>query len=64
MRDIQRIDPIIELLRKFWKKYPDLRLTQILPILGEFYTEDDIVKQKLENLLCAENEEELKKIIE
>lgn len=30
MRDINRIDKILEDLGKIWKKYPDLRLTQLI----------------------------------
>lgn len=30
MRDINRIDKILEDFGKIWKKYPDLRLTQLI----------------------------------
>ena len=30
MRDINRIRPLLEQIESIWKKYPDLRLTQLL----------------------------------
>ena len=30
MRDVNRIDEIIEALRDCWKQYPDLRLGQLI----------------------------------
>ena len=30
MRDPERIDRILEIVRKIWKKHPDLRLMQLL----------------------------------
>jgi uncharacterized protein YihD (DUF1040 family) len=30
MRDPKRIDLILELLKKYWQKYPDLRFLQIV----------------------------------
>ena len=30
MRDIDRIRPLLEQMESIWKKYPDLRLTQLL----------------------------------
>ena len=48
MRDPKRIDRILKLIEKAWKKYPDLRLGQLLvdalPKKFEdnvFYYEDD-----------------------
>jgi len=62
MRDINRIDRIIELLRELWKKYPDQRLGQLLEnyifFAGErgdvtsvrlFYQEDDITERILKD---------------
>lgn len=50
MRDIERIDKLLKLLKKYWKQdanYADLRLGQILSnIPGNkdvFYLEDDEV---------------------
>lgn len=55
MRDIERIDKLLELLKKYWKQdenYADLRLGQILSnIAGNrdvFYLEDDEVIKWLE----------------
>lgn len=47
MRDPNRIDIIIEALRKCWKKHPDQRLGQLIFNLNKsgnrdvFYQEDD-----------------------
>ena len=50
MRDINRIEPILELVRELWKACPDLRLGQLIQnaavISGwktndVFYIEDD-----------------------
>lgn len=30
MRDIKRIERIMELIKKIWTHYPDLRLTQLI----------------------------------
>lgn len=56
MRDVERIDPIIDKLREVWKQYPDLRLTQLMWILGRskyafFYVEDDHINSKLDRAL-------------
>ncbi|AKA70149.1 DUF1040 family protein [Clostridium scatologenes] len=55
MRDEKRIDVLLELLREYWSKNPDLRLGQILSIAAKdidtFYIEDDKVIEWLkENL--------------
>ena len=45
MRDINRIDRILEEVKGIWKKYPDLRLTQLIMNLSDspflYYMEDD-----------------------
>jgi uncharacterized protein YihD (DUF1040 family) len=47
MRDPNRIDEIIDELRKCWKRNPDLRLGQLIYFLNKsdqediFYIEDD-----------------------
>lgn len=56
MRDINRIDPIIDKLREVWKQYPDLRLTQLMWVLGKsnytfFYVEDDHIEKKLDRAI-------------
>lgn len=54
MRDPERIDRIVELLRTKWKKDPDARLCQILGNMfpGKFdlyHVEDDLVEKKLKD---------------
>ena len=52
MRDINRIDLILDRLKTLWKKYPDLRLGQLIlnvlqdPIL--YYIEDEELIEALE----------------
>lgn len=45
MRDPKRIDVVLEKIRKAWKKYPDLRLMQLLlNVLGDgdhYHLEED-----------------------
>ena len=50
MRDINRIEPMLELVRKLWIAYPDMRLGQLIQIAAVksgwktndvFYIEDD-----------------------
>lgn len=58
MRNPDRIEPILKMLRLVWKKSPQLRLTQLLSnvILGYtdwsnkdlYYVEDDKVVEALE----------------
>lgn len=51
MRDINRINKILEEVGKIWKKHPDLRLGQLLlnvardPVL--YYLEDDEIVEIL-----------------
>ena len=51
MRDPKRIDRILDLIRKIWKRYPYLRLCQIIGncfLAGDLYhKEDEDVEQKL-----------------
>lgn len=51
MRDIARIKRIINLVKKIWKKNPDLRLLQLLGNCFEagdnYYKEDDELEKKL-----------------
>ena len=55
MRDPERIDRIVELLRRYWHQYPDQRLGQlIVNVTGSsdpFYREDDETEQRLRELL-------------
>lgn len=52
MRDINRIDFILQRLEVIWKKYPDLRLGQLIMNVGNenslYYLEDDELIEKLE----------------
>ena len=43
MRDPKRIDTILARLGEVWKKYPDLRLGQLIANLGPavYYVEDE-----------------------
>lgn len=55
MRDPQRIDKMLELLRGVWHMYPDMRLGQLVHSLchlvdesiDSFYTEDSGVEREL-----------------
>lgn len=52
MRDPQRIDRTLKRLRKYWKKYPDMRLGQIIENatpegVDVFYVEDDVVESNI-----------------
>lgn len=49
MRDPERIDKILGLLRKYWKANPDLRLAQIVGNMSGMqdpynYEDDDLIK--------------------
>lgn len=52
MRDVNRIDLILDRLKTLWKKYPDLRLGQLIlnvlqdPVL--YYVEDEELIEALE----------------
>lgn len=52
MRDINRIDLILDRLKTLWKKYPDLRLGQlILNVINDpalYYIEDEELIDLLE----------------
>lgn len=58
MRDINRIDRILDRLKTLWKKYPDLRLGQlILNVLQDpalYYIEDaeliDLLEEYYSNI--------------
>jgi uncharacterized protein YihD (DUF1040 family) len=72
MRDIKRINPIIEQLQKIWLENPDFRLGQLIMVItktGEtnsklFYLEDDDFETKLSETekQFAENKKENKKL--
>lgn len=60
VRDINRIDGVLEELGKIWKEYPDLRLGQLLlnavrdPAL--YYLEDEEIIKELKNLYKIEEQ--------
>ena len=67
MRDVNRIDPTLEALAKFWRKFPDWRLGQLLCNVGRqlgswdsFYLDDDKLREFLE--MANEKPELLKEI--
>ena len=51
MRNPKRIDRVLKLIKKIWKKYPDLRLFQLLgnafPAQDNYYVEDDDLEIRL-----------------
>ncbi len=66
MREIERIDRILALIRELWLQYPDFRLNQLMSMLlrssyGKdfFYVEDTFLENKLIDAL--ELNEEAKK---
>lgn len=64
MRDANRIDKILEEVRGIWKRYPDLRLTQLIMNLSDspmlYYIEDNDLIDALKRLYGEGNEEEKK----
>jgi hypothetical protein len=61
MRNPERIERICKRLERLWKKYPDMRMGQILEnfVFGHhlekgnciFYQEDDITERNLDKVL-------------
>lgn len=58
MRDKQRIDKILDLVRELWEKYPDQRLGQIMynyvfdnRMVDMFYVEDEDVINSISKYL-------------
>jgi uncharacterized protein YihD (DUF1040 family) len=50
MRDINRIDKVLDAVRTTWRKYPDLRLEQLLLDVGaSYYTEDEDLAEAVKN---------------
>lgn len=55
MRDINRIDRILETIKTIWKQNPDLRLCQLLLNLVVdanvlYYVEDDMLEKALKEM--------------
>lgn len=53
MRDPNRIDPMIDFLRGYWKANPDLRLAQIIgnAFPGDaYYVEDDELLRRMKEV--------------
>lgn len=60
MRDINRIEPLLNNLKELWLKYPDLRLCQLLAWIANdsgwinndlFYLEDDVIVEQIKKML-------------
>jgi len=54
MRDPNRIEPMLQLIREVWYKTPDLRLTQLIMNAlrsnqDPYYVEDERLKEALED---------------
>ena len=50
MRDPNRIEPILETIRKIWLEHPDYRLMQLLGNVyrgDPYYIEDDVLMERL-----------------
>ena len=52
MRDINRIEPLLARLQEVWKRYPDLRLSQLILNVEKdpkiYYMEDEELIELLE----------------
>ena len=62
MRDPNRIEPMLALIREIWYKYPDLRLTQLIMNAlkmnqDPYYVEDDKLKKALEEYAALQRRE-------
>ena len=59
MRDIKRIEPLLETVRKIWLEHPDYRLMQLFGNVyrgDPYYIEDDDLLQRLESTYLPERE--------
>ena len=59
MRDPERIDPVIDCIRSIWRRYPDLRLMQLLGNafpdgLDPYHVEDDKTVELLDKTYPVE----------
>ena len=49
MRDSKRIDPLLKAVEKAWKRYPDLRLAQLIYNVADSYqTSDEDLLRRIE----------------
>jgi|WetSurMetagenome_2_1015567.scaffolds.fasta_scaffold00049_25 hypothetical protein len=65
MRDINRIDRILALIRALWIRYPDLRLGQLLQNFAGFDSGDNYYKEDSDTevvLLASNNNSLIKEI--
>lgn len=61
MRDPNRIEPILETIRKIWLERPDYRLMQLLGNVyrkDPYYVEDEELIHRLERFYIPEREEQ------
>jgi uncharacterized protein YihD (DUF1040 family) len=59
MRDPNRIDRIIDKLRRYWREHPDLRLGQIVVNMNKtlsdpFHVEDDVLERAIDRALTKD----------
>lgn len=55
MRDPKRINRMLKKIKKLWKTYPDMRLTQLIMnalAMNEdpYYIEDELLERKIDEL--------------
>lgn len=57
-RDPHRIDPMVDALRRLWKRYPDMRLGQLVINAAHpsdtYNIEDDVMLQKLNEMFGSD----------
>jgi len=60
MRDPERIDRILDKVRKIWKQHPELRLMQLLGNCFEgadhYYKEDEVLEPLLDSTYSKKQE--------
>ena len=59
MRDPERIPKVLEVVRRYWEKYPDLRLGQLVANMSSspYYLEDEDLVRRLETRMSNEASE-------
>ena len=49
MRDSKRIGPLLQAVEKAWRRYPDLRLAQlIMNLVDDYHTSDEELLKRIE----------------